>query len=119
MRKINSIWYGSTLLGAGLAFSAGIPLLLSGISKLFGFFPKALPVIEVSAGAGAAILLFLAGLLAVELRQDKRLNRFYLKTRNRKTEISAGSYECQSCGSRNVRKEDKACPVCGIVFFDT
>jgi len=67
---------------------------------------------------GFLILLFFMGLLSVEFYQDKKINRQYtnIKKTKTKTYIGNGSFECQSCGNRQVKDIDKNCNICGIKF---
>lgn len=73
-------------------------------------------VIKVSMIIGAAFLLIFGVILAIEMRQDRRINRQYNRTRHQKIQIAADVYECQNCGSRNVKSEDAWCRDCGIKF---
>jgi uncharacterized paraquat-inducible protein A len=116
MKKINSIWYGSVILKSGLLFSLVIPLLLFIISKITGSLEYLSLPIKLSSAIGVSILLFLAILLAIELKQDKRINATYSKNKNTKIELPNGYYECQNCGNQKLRKDEKICPVCGISF---
>lgn len=73
-------------------------------------------LIKISMALGSGILLFLILLLMVELRQDKRINRYYEHHRNRKLQIANTVYECQACGNRKLSAGDTCCAVCGSRF---
>lgn len=90
MKKINSIWYGSTILAACGIFAVVIPLVF--------------------------ILIMFSLMLAVEFKQDKKIQLKYNKVKYQKVEISDGLYECQYCGNQNVGKEDLFCKVCATKF---
>jgi uncharacterized paraquat-inducible protein A len=113
MKKINSIWYGAAILKSGLLFTFVIPLLLSIISKVTGSMEYLSLPIELSAVIGVLILIFLAALLIIELKQDKRINGFYAANKNTKVKLSNGYYECQNCGSQKLKEDNIVCPVCG------
>ncbi len=116
MKKINSIWYGGTILGIGIIFAIVIPLLLHYTSFVFGLKENFPMPIRISIIIGVLILLLFLVLLAIELKQDKRINRQYSKTRNSKIALSNNIFECQNCGNRQIEKEDMSCRVCGIRF---
>ena len=56
MKKINSIWYGGTILGIGLLFAVAIPLLLYCISLIFGLHSFFQGAIRISIVIGVLIL---------------------------------------------------------------
>ena len=113
MKKINSIWYGGKTILAGLIFAFVIPI---GIG-IFPFTSDILSVIsKVSFLVGMLILIGFGIWLAIELHQDKRLNRYYDKHRNRMQKVGEGVYECQACGNRKLKQGDERCTVCGARF---
>jgi len=116
MKKINSIWYGGNILGIGIIFAIVIPLLLYYTSFIFGLKANFSIPIRISIIMGVLILLLFLVLLAIELKQDKRINRLYSKTRNSKIALSNNIFECQNCGNRQIEKDDTFCKVCGIRF---
>lgn len=73
-------------------------------------------MLTVSLIIGGLLAVFLAGLLIIELRQDKRIARYYEKHQNRALPLSDGRYECQHCGSTRLKQGDKVCPTCGVRF---
>ncbi|MBE5960679.1 MAG: hypothetical protein E7256_04735 [Lachnospiraceae bacterium] len=113
MKKINSIWYGGKVILTGAILAFGVP---AGIGILPGE-SKILEVIRMGSFVlGMLILLGFGIWLAIELHQDKRINGFYDRNRNRKLKIDEGIYECQACGSRKVKEKDERCSVCGVRF---
>lgn len=116
-KKINSIGYGGKILSFALAFILVIP----GIIKLLMFNYKSVILVicaKVSLGIGAIIILIFMVLLAIEFYQDKKLNLYYKAHKNIKLTLGKGRYECQSCGNRIIKAEDKNCCICGIWFND-
>ncbi|WP_143008041.1 hypothetical protein [Acetanaerobacterium elongatum] len=73
-------------------------------------------LLTVSLMIGGLLAVFLAVLLMTELRQDKRIARYYEKHQNRALPLSDGRYECQHCGSTRLKQGDKVCPTCGVRF---
>lgn len=115
MKKINSIHYGHKIVFAIVLFLVILPVLFYLISLLISADWLSL-MIKISMALGSGILLFLALLLMVELRQDKRINRYYVNHRNRKLQTPNAVYECQACGNRKLSAGDTCCPVCGSRF---
>lgn len=117
MKKINSIGYGGKILGLAALFALIVP----GVISLINFRGKN-EVLAVIARAsfviGIIIGVFLALLLAVELRQDKNRIKYYKAHGNTRLVLKNGAFECQSCGSRLVKPGDKRCGFCGAVFKD-
>ncbi len=115
MKKINSIGYGPKILGAG----GGLLALGGGLLGLWAWL--GLPWLKTTgvcalAGGGLA-LLGLAALLAVELRQDKNIDRHYQSTLRRQVMTTKGGRaECQNCGAALADKSAKRCPICGTLF---
>ena len=72
-----------------------------------------LPLISLSIGVGLALLALLIILLIVEQAQDRHLDTIYRQNRHRKLPLSGSDYECQYCGSRQVKAADRYCRVCG------
>lgn len=116
MKKINSISYGGAVIAAGISFAAVIPALLYCVSSAFDMKSSFSLLIKISIIIGVLILLFFSVLLAIEMKQDKRINKFYRETRNSKIELPDKTFECQNCGNRQVGMEDTYCKVCGIRF---
>lgn len=116
MKKINSNGPGTVVFMCSMLFLIGIPALMYIVSFIFNMGNKLFLPAKISAAAGGIILAGLIIVIVVELKQDKRLNIYYVSNRNRKIKISEGFYECQNCGSRTVRENDNTCGVCGIKF---
>ena len=115
MKKINSIGYGGKILGCVNVFTLVIPGIMQ--AALFIYKSPILAVcMKISFGIGIFISLFFIGLLTIEFHQDKRMNMYYETQKNKKLNLGKGLYECQACGNRTVRSEDKNCSVCGILF---
>lgn len=96
-------------------------LLIPGVIKLILLFYKSALLVtceKVSFWFGIIIVVFLCGLLAIEFHQDKNINLHYEIQKNVKLPIRNGLYECQSCGNRTVKSENKSCNVCGVLFKD-
>ena len=115
MKKINSINYGYKIVFAVILFLVILPVMFYLLSMLISAEWLS-SLIKTSMVIGSAILLFFILLLIIELHQDKRINRYYEKHRNRKLQITNTAYECQACGNRKLRAGDKSCPVCGSRF---
>lgn len=116
MKKINSIWFGSKILAVGGAFTVVIPLLLYLFTVLIAKNNVMIIASKVSITIGIAILALFSTILIIELKQDKRANLQYNEVKYQKMQIAAGIYECQHCGSRDVKKEDFICRVCNVEF---
>lgn len=115
MKKINSIGYADKIIGLATLFLILIPLLLY-LAHSFFELSILLLLLKVSLGIGGVIIIFLTILLVIELRQDKKINKYYEDNKNIKIPLEDGLYECQSCGYRQVRHEHKSCSVCGVCF---
>lgn len=115
MKKINSIGYAHKIIGLAILFLVVIPLCFY---YLFLMFHVELfsTLICISIGIGLIITFFFIVLLIVELKQDKNIDRKYIKIKKKKLALGNGLYECQSCGSRQVTATDKNCGICGIRF---
>ncbi|WMC94107.1 hypothetical protein [Kineothrix sp. MB12-C1] len=115
MKKINSIGYGGKILGCATIFTLVIPGIMQII--MFAYKSRILAAcVKISFGIGISIIVFFIGLLAVEFHQDKRMNIYYETKKDEKLVLGRGLYECQACGNRGVKSEDKYCSVCGILF---
>lgn len=115
MRKINSNGYGQKIIGCAAICLIVVPAIccfLCLVTKLaqFQFIAK------VSLALGVVILLFLFVLLKVEFHQDKKLNQYYHANVEIRLPLKNGFFECQNCGNRQVKPEQKSCAVCGINF---
>lgn len=115
MKKINSIEYADKIIGLAVLFLILIPLLLYLAYSLFSL-PILVLLAKVSLGIGGLIIIFLTVLLAIEFRQDKRMNKYYEDNKNVKIPLGNNLYECQACGCRQIKHEDRSCTVCGIRF---
>lgn len=115
MKKINSIGYGGKILAIGMVFLLLIPMITYIISPIcrhvvYKYIGK------ISLLIGLLTLLFLALLLTIELRQDRKLNLYYDSQKNKKLKLGNDIFECQSCGNRKIQASDTSCPICGIHF---
>lgn len=117
MKKINSNSYGGKLLSTVLACAVFLPVTayicfrITGLA-LLGFIAKLLLALGL-----LALLLFILFLTA-ELWQDRRMNRACTIGPAKRQPLEGGLYECQTCGSRNVRQWDAHCRVCGVQFIN-
>lgn len=114
MKKINSIGYGAKVIFSGILFAVLIPIIILIVPykcSLLCSFSK------ISFWSGILILILFFIWLKIELYQDKKMNDYYEKNKNRKLSIGDGKFECQACGNRQVKFEDARCSVCGIEFI--
>ncbi len=115
--KINSIHFGPRVVAIIGLLTLAAPAVLYLCYSVLGFLgihlELILSAVSISFAAGVALLALFVLLLGVEFVQDRSRDRQYKRTRMRKLEISEGWYECQACGNRLLRAEDKACDVCG------
>ncbi|WP_167959169.1 hypothetical protein [Anaerosporobacter faecicola] len=114
-RKINSIGYGTKVIGIGFVFLLIIPGIIR-ILSCFHSWSGYVPIMKGSFYLGVAILLLFGIWLGIELTQDRYINRYYEKHKNEKIPLGENHYECQACGNRLVTGEDESCRVCGIKF---
>ncbi|MBP3887199.1 MAG: hypothetical protein J6F30_06055 [Cellulosilyticum sp.] len=117
MKKINSIHYGGKVIGIGCIFAFIIPLCIKLVNMIFPHAILSL-FIMLSIGIGAIILLLFFIHLAIELRQDAKIDTYYSTHQNIKTPLHNGLYECASCGNRLVKHADTKCEICGVFFED-
>lgn len=97
-------------------FIVVIPALLYGISLLSDrveIVNILLRAIKISFAIGASVLVVLLLLIIVEQIQDHYFDVAYQKSRGTKLLLANGNYECQYCGNRQVKENDKTCQVCG------
>lgn len=94
-----------------------IPLFLFAGSlglKLFGFDAGIIStLIWVFVAAGGSLIAALLVLIVVEQVQDYRIDRNYQRDRGQKLRVTEIYFECQYCGNRKVKENDRQCPVCG------
>lgn len=60
-----------------------------------------------------------AVLIMYEQAQDHLFDAHYRHNRQHKLRVSEHIYECQYCGNRRVREDDRTCPVCGRTLEET
>ncbi len=72
-----------------------------------------LSAIKVSWMVGATVLIIFIALIVVEQVQDHHFDAQYRKQRSQEVALANGYYECQYCGNRRVRGNDRTCSVCG------
>lgn len=116
MRKINSIGYGHKILGSAAILLVFMPLgcyLFSTITKQTLFFLLA----KISFILGFAVLLFLFILLKIEFLQDKKIAEYFEANKHTRVALKNGLYECQACGNKQVKQEQKSCDICGVNFL--
>lgn len=117
LRKLNSIWYGPKLLALIGLLTLVVPVIFQLGSRLLGLLGIQVGmltiVISISKFTGIGLSVLFSILLAIEFIQDHLLDRRYHQERHKKLKNSDGSYECQYCGCRKIRIDDKRCPVCG------
>jgi uncharacterized paraquat-inducible protein A len=111
MKKINSIWFGTTMIKWGIIFVFIIPFFIWIIAYLFALdevyiFIK--PVVAI----GTFILVTFGVILIIELNQDKRIDLQHQKNKISKIRLSGGLDECQNCGNRKIHKCERYCSVC-------
>ncbi|MBQ7944781.1 MAG: hypothetical protein IJ326_12050 [Lachnospiraceae bacterium] len=95
MKKINSIDYGGKVIGIGCIFALGIPIILLMINQVVAL--KLISILIIASVAIGGIIL--AGFfihLAIELRQDKKIDAYYSRHKNIKLKISDTYYECST-----------------------
>ena len=115
IKKINSIGYGCEILKLIMLFVLIFPFLG------FAIFSAAhikiyLLIADVSVKIGLVLLFGFCILLVIELKQDSKINRYYLEHKNTKSLLKNGNYECQTCGNCKVRAKDTFCSLCGTQF---
>lgn len=75
-----------------------------------------LSVINVSFVVGAFVFIAFLVLIVIEQIQDHYYDVRYQKQRSQKVLLGNGYYECQYCGNKKVRENDKSCNICGKEF---
>lgn len=117
MRRIlNLNWPGIILIKLIALFVVAIPAILYLISLLWiekqiaGILLRAT---RVSFGIGISIFIALLALIIAEQIQDHFIDVQYQKNRHRKLSLGDGNYECQYCGNRKVKENNKICGICG------
>ena len=117
MKKINSIDYGVKVIGIGCVFWLGIPAVLLLINQVVAL--KLISILAiVSAAIGGIILVGFFIHLAIELRQDKKIDAYYSRHKNIKLQVGKNRYECGACGNREIKENGRNCDVCGCRFED-
>lgn len=115
MKKINSNGYGSKILAAVI-----IPLIIvpSCLFCLHYFIdlPVFVSIGQISVAIGSTLAILFLSFLAVELKQDKRRNKFYADNKKIKLPIGNNRYECQFCGNMRLKARDTSCNICGTKF---
>ncbi len=117
VKKINSIDYGGKVIGIGCVFALGIPAVLLCINQIAQLNCVLMLAIG-SAVIGGIILVGFFIHLAIELRQDKKIDAYYSRHKNIKLKISDTYYECSTCGNRKLKVNSKNCNICGCRFED-
>ncbi|GLB28185.1 hypothetical protein LAD12857_01080 [Lacrimispora amygdalina] len=117
MKKVNSIFYGSYIIGLGLLFLIPIPLLLY-ITKRYFCSIFLSYAIGASIVIGTIVECAFGILLIIELHQDEKIQKYCQNHRNIKIKLEEGKYECQNCGNRMVKEQDEECSICGIKYVE-
>lgn len=117
MKKINSIDYGGKIIGIGLIIGLLLPGILALVNRYLENRGLTMLAIILAAVGALIILLFLIHLY-VELKQDKKINKYYSEHKNIKIKLADGTCECSACGSRGIRADSVSCNVCGCRFED-
>lgn len=118
MKKIDSIHFGGRFIWLMLIFMVIIPVVL-GCVNIFLKSSIIISLIIVSFIAGALIGLIFLIILAIELRQDRNLNKKYAAMKSVKIFLENNRFECANCGNIHVTNDDKVCKVCGQIFETT
>jgi hypothetical protein len=85
--------------------------LLLGLAQVdAGIIPQ---LIGASLIAGGGVIGVWVMLIACEQIQDHLFDANYQRNRQHKLPVSEHIYECQYCGNRRVREDDRTCSVCG------
>lgn len=117
MKKVNSIFYGSRIIGLGLLFLIPIPVLLY-FTKRYFFSTFLSYAIGASIVIGIIVECAFGILLIIELHQDEKIQKYCQNHRNIKIKLEEGKYECQNCGNRMVKEQDEECSICGIKYVE-
>ena len=114
--KINSIRYAQRMLVLIGILTLAAPIGLYLCYRLLDLIgingARLLIAIRISVAIGVVLLGLFVLLLLIESVQDRLLNAYYLKIKNRKLRLTGGYYECPYCGSQKLRADDRRCPVC-------
>lgn len=117
MKKINSINYGGKVIGVCLMSMLIVPSILQWLNTFLEcYYISAIANLLFLIGTG--ILLCFVGLLLIEFRQDKRIDKYYSEHKNVKIELANGKWECSACGSRTICTDSTFCNVCGCRYED-
>lgn len=117
MRRILNLNESGIILVKIIALFAGaIPAILYLISLLLTeeqMTRVLLRAIRVSFTIGIFIFIALLVLIIAEQIQDHFIDVRYQKNQHRKLSLGDGNYECQYCGNRKIKENDKTCGACG------
>lgn len=116
MKKINSIDYGGKVIAIGMILLIPVPLLLYGIEKMIKM-EKIKYIFYGSIAIGTIVEVVFFIVLMIELKQDRRIDKYYQNHKNVKLKINDNSYECSCCGNRKIKISDMECNICGIKFY--
>ncbi|MEW5870506.1 MAG: hypothetical protein AB1894_14620 [Chloroflexota bacterium] len=118
-RPLNLNQYGGKAIAvilAMLGLSAGLYLLSSGQPAPAPLWQAVRILARLSLILGVASLALFILLLLAEQIQDHLYDRVYRRQQGYKLPTSGEFFECQYCGSRQVRPGDARCPVCNQEF---
>ena len=79
----------------------------------------ALFVAKISFVLSGLILGLFFCLLMLELKQDKKIDKYFTEHKNVKIEIGDNTYECGACGCRSIRRDSTFCVGCGCEYIST
>ena len=115
MKKINSINYGGKVIGAVLISMLIVPRILQWLNTFFECYYISL-ISKILFMLGVATLICFVGILLIEFRQDKRIDKYYGEHKNVKIELANGKWECSACGSRAICTDSTFCNMCACKY---
>ena len=115
MKKINSINYGGKMIGTGLLCMFIVPGVLIGLNSFFESDYISV-IANIFFVIGVAILICFVAILIIELRQDKKIDKYYSEHKNVKIKLANGKWECGACGNRTICEESTFCNMCGCKY---
>lgn len=116
-RVLNLNEPGAKLLSVAVALGVLMPVLLFAclpLLQLFGLNADAIWMsIWIFVTGGGVLAAVLLVLIVVEQIQDHLIDMAYQRNRGQKLRLTETYFECQFCGNRKVRAEDRQCLICG------
>ncbi len=111
--KLNSNPYAGKVIAVIVGLLVVIPAALYLVSLVLGQIAPIETLIVLSLFAGLTITAISLVLLLVEAIQDRRMDHHYRAQRETRLKLSNGRFECQYCGSQQIRESDRYCRICG------